>query len=72
VLSLALRAHWLVDAPAGPREPAVDPEPAPYLLDLPTPQGTATVIAPPGSPPWTRAAVLPPAADPVWCARVDG
>jgi crotonobetainyl-CoA:carnitine CoA-transferase CaiB-like acyl-CoA transferase len=71
-LSLAQTAHWLLDAPAGPREPAVDPEPAPYLLDLPTPEGTATVIAPPGSPPWTRAAVLPPAADPVWCARVDG
>jgi hypothetical protein len=71
-LSLARTAHWLLDAPTGPREPVVDVDPAPYLLDLATPAGTATVVAPPGSPPWTRAAVLPPAADPVWCARVAG
>jgi crotonobetainyl-CoA:carnitine CoA-transferase CaiB-like acyl-CoA transferase len=71
-LSLAQTAHWLLDAPAGRREPVHDVDPAPFLLDLPTPEGRATVVAPPGSPPWTRAAVLPPAAAPVWCARVEG
>ncbi|TFV88043.1 hypothetical protein E4P38_11990 [Blastococcus sp. CT_GayMR16] len=71
-LSLAQTAHWLLDAPAQRPEPAVDVDPAPYLVDLPTPEGTATVVAPPGSPAWPTAAVLPPDARPVWCARVDG
>lgn len=72
-LSLAQAAQWLLSAPAAPPEPAADSDvdPRPYLLDLPTPEGTATVVAPPGSPPWTAAAVLPPDAEPVWSARMD-
>jgi crotonobetainyl-CoA:carnitine CoA-transferase CaiB-like acyl-CoA transferase len=70
-LSLVRTAHWLLDASPGP-EPPDDADPARYLLDLPTPGGTATVVAPPGSPAWVSAAVLPPDADPVWCARVGG
>jgi hypothetical protein len=71
-LSLAQTAHWLLTARAERPEPVADVDPGPYLLDLPTPEGTATVVAPPGSPAWTAAAVLPPDADPAWCARVDG
>jgi hypothetical protein len=71
-LSLAQTAHWLLTAPPESREAPVDVDPAPYLLDLPTPEGTATVVAPPGSPPWTAAAVLPPDARPTWCERVRG
>ena len=67
-LSLARTAHWLLHASAGVLEPApvADPDPEPYLLRLPTPEGTATVVAPPGSPAWTTAAVLAPDAQPVW------
>jgi crotonobetainyl-CoA:carnitine CoA-transferase CaiB-like acyl-CoA transferase len=68
-LSLAQTAHWLLSAPADPHhaEGAVDP--SPYLLDLPTPEGTATVVAPPGSPRWTAAAELPPLSRPEWRPR---
>jgi crotonobetainyl-CoA:carnitine CoA-transferase CaiB-like acyl-CoA transferase len=68
-LSLAQTAHWLLNAPAEPAEPAVDVDLAPYLLDLPTPEGTATVVAPPASPAWTAAAAFPPDAEPAWSAR---
>jgi hypothetical protein len=72
-LSLAQAAHWLLRAPAALPEPAEDDvDPTPYLLDLPTSEGTATVVAPPGSPPWTAAAVLPPDAEPAWSARMGG
>jgi hypothetical protein len=70
-LSLAQTAHWLLEAPAGPPEPVVDVDPAPYLLHLPTLESMTTVVAPPGSPPWTSAAVLPPSAAPAWRARVE-
>jgi crotonobetainyl-CoA:carnitine CoA-transferase CaiB-like acyl-CoA transferase len=72
-LSLAQTAHWLLNVPPALPEPAADHDvdPGPYLLDLPTPEGTATIVAPPGSPPWTTAAVLPPDAEPTWRARVD-
>ena len=70
-LSLAQTAHWLLNAPAEPPEPSVDVDPAPYLLELPTSYGVATVVAPPGSPAWAAAAVLPPDARPVWCAKVE-
>ena len=69
-LSLAQTAHWLSSAPSEGREPPGDVDPAPYLLDLPTPDGTATVVAPPGSPAWTTAARLPPDASPTWQGRV--
>jgi crotonobetainyl-CoA:carnitine CoA-transferase CaiB-like acyl-CoA transferase len=69
-LSLAQTAHWLLNAPADPPEPAGDGDAEPHVLQLPTPEGTATVVAPPGSPAWTAAAVLPPDARPVWRARV--
>jgi crotonobetainyl-CoA:carnitine CoA-transferase CaiB-like acyl-CoA transferase len=67
-LSLARTAHWLLDATPGGREPESTgaPDPEPYLLRLPTSEGTATIVAPPGSPAWTTAAVLPPDAQPVW------
>jgi hypothetical protein len=68
-LSLAQTAHWLLAAPrnASVPGPAVDPEP--YLQTLDSPDGPVTVVAPPGSPRWTSAAVLPPHADPVWRSR---
>jgi len=67
-LSLARTAHWLLDASSAvPELPlTADPDPGPYLLRLPTSEGTATVVAPPGSPAWTAAAVLPPDAQPAW------
>jgi hypothetical protein len=71
-LSLAQTARWLLDASSGEPEPPVDVHPGPYELSLPTPRGRATVIAPPGSPAWASAAVLPPDSEPVWCARVEG
>jgi crotonobetainyl-CoA:carnitine CoA-transferase CaiB-like acyl-CoA transferase len=71
-LSLAQTAQWLLNAPAALPEPPADQDvdPGPYLLDLPTPEGTATIVAPPGSPPWTTAAILPPDAKPTWWDRV--
>jgi hypothetical protein len=57
-LSLAQTARWLLDAPRVAVEhaaPEVDPQP--YLVDLPSPSGTATLLRPPGSPTWTRGPV---------------
>jgi hypothetical protein len=72
-LSLARTAHWLMHAPAEAPEPEpADVDPGPYLLELPTPEGTASVIAPPGSPAWSTAAVLPPDARPVWRPAPSG
>jgi hypothetical protein len=68
-LSLAATAHWLLAAPRDPSPPAPAPDPGPYLQTLDAADGSVTVVAPPGSPPWTTAAVLPPAADPVWRSR---
>lgn len=68
-LSLAQTAHWLLHAPEDPPEPADEVDPAPYLLDLPGPEGTATVVGPPGSPAWTSGAELPPASRPEWRSR---
>lgn len=67
-LSLARTAHLLLEAPLGAREPEPTgaPDPESYLLRLPTPEGTATIVAPPGSPAWTTAAILAPDAEPVW------
>ncbi|MBN1095466.1 CoA transferase [Blastococcus sp. TML/C7B] len=68
-LSLAQTARWLLDAPRDPSSPAPDPDPAPYLQRLDSPGGPVEVVAPPGSPPWTSAAVLPPVTEPAWRER---
>ena len=79
-LSLAQTAHWLLDAgspepphqqePDGPQEPAADgADPAAYLVELEATGGRVSVIGPPGSPPWTAGAQLPPDTEPVWRAR---
>ncbi|MBO9553392.1 CoA transferase [Cellulomonas sp.] len=57
-LSLAQLATWLLAAPrsadAGPPDA---PDPAPYLVDLPSPSGTVTLVRPPGSPVWRHGPV---------------
>ncbi|MGY2127878.1 CoA transferase [Blastococcus sp. SYSU DS0617] len=68
-LSLAQTAHELLAAPRDPSAPAPAPDPGPYLHRLDSADGPVEVVAPPGSPPWTTAAVLPPAAAPVWHPR---
>ncbi len=68
-LSLAQTARELLAAPRDDSSPAPDPDPEPYLLRLDSPAGPVEVIAPPGAPPWTSAAVLPPRAEPVWRSR---
>jgi hypothetical protein len=65
-LSLAQTASWLLRAGPGSEQVAEAPDPSPYLLELPSERGTVTVIGPPGSPPWERAAELPTASRPVW------
>ncbi|MDP9429987.1 MAG: CoA transferase, partial [Actinomycetota bacterium] len=69
-LSLARTAAWLLAAPrrAEPESGAADL--GRYLLSPPSPAGTVTVVAPPGSPPWSAAArFLPEAERPAWQAR---
>jgi hypothetical protein len=65
-LSLAQTAHWLLGAGPGSEDVVEEPDPSPYLLELPSERGTVAVIGPPGSRPWASAAVLPPASRPVW------
>jgi crotonobetainyl-CoA:carnitine CoA-transferase CaiB-like acyl-CoA transferase len=67
-LSLARTAHWLLSADPAPPVPAgtADPDPTPYLVDLPRPEGAVTVVRPPGSPDWRHAAALPGEARPEW------
>ena len=65
-LSLARTAHWLLDAPADQVGGETVEDPAPYRQDLPSARGTVSVIAPPGSPPWTAGAELPPTTAPEW------
>ena len=45
------------------------PDPGPWLQTLGSTDGSVTVVAPPGSPRWTTAAVLPPHAAPEWRPR---
>ncbi|HEV7210487.1 MAG TPA: CoA transferase [Blastococcus sp.] len=70
-LSLAQTAHWLLGAgvsSAGvPGE--ASPDPAAYLVDLEATGGPVAVIGPPGSPPWTAGAQLPPDTEPAWRPR---
>jgi hypothetical protein len=70
-LSLARTAHWLLAAPRGSGSTEVAPaaDPAPYMVELRSARGPVTVVGPPGSPPWTTAAQLPPSTDPQWNAR---
>ncbi|SOC52298.1 CoA-transferase family III [Blastococcus aggregatus] len=68
-LSLAQTAHWLLAAPRTASVPGPSVDPGPYLQTLDSPDGPVTVVAPPGSPRWTAAAVLPPAAHPAWRSR---
>ena len=68
-LSLAQTARWLLAAPSGTSVPGAEPAVEPYLQRLDSPDGPVQVVAPPGSPPWTSAAVLPPAAAPEWLPR---
>ncbi|WP_091770828.1 CoA transferase [Blastococcus aurantiacus] len=68
-LSLAQTARWLLAAPQDPSAPGPVPDPEPYLQTLASTDGSVTVVAPPGSPAWTTAAVLPPEAAPEWLPR---
>jgi crotonobetainyl-CoA:carnitine CoA-transferase CaiB-like acyl-CoA transferase len=68
-LSLAQTASWLLAAPRDASAPAPDPDAGRYLQTLDSADGLVEVVAPPGSPPWTTAAVLPPAAEPRWRDR---
>jgi crotonobetainyl-CoA:carnitine CoA-transferase CaiB-like acyl-CoA transferase len=68
-LSLAQTARWLLAAPRDASAPGPVPDPESYLQRLPSTDGSVTVVAPPGSPPWTTAAVLPPEAAPEWLPR---
>jgi crotonobetainyl-CoA:carnitine CoA-transferase CaiB-like acyl-CoA transferase len=51
-LSLAQAAHRLLAAPAPAPEPPGDVDGDRYLVELPSPAGPVTLVAPPGSPPW--------------------
>ncbi len=68
-LSLAQTAHRLLTAPRDATAPGRVPDPDPWLQTLDSTDGSVTVVAPPGSPPWTTAAVLPPEAAPEWLPR---
>lgn len=68
-LSLAQTAAWLLAAPREPSAPEPAPDPGPHLQRLDSPDGPVEVVAPPGSPPWRTAAVLPPGAAPAWLPR---
>ncbi|MGY1622457.1 CoA transferase [Geodermatophilus sp. SYSU D00965] len=57
-LSLARTAHELLALPRRAPEDGEPADPARYLLSLPSPEGTVTVVAPPGSPPWRTAAAF--------------
>ncbi|MGY1848114.1 CoA transferase [Blastococcus sp. SYSU DS1021] len=68
-LSLAATAHWLLDARPGDERPGPPIDPGPWLVELPSPAGPVTVVAPPGRPPWTAGALLPPSTRPRWLPR---
>jgi hypothetical protein len=71
-LSLAQTEHWLLDAAypePGVQEPVAEADPAGYLVELTATGGPVSVIRPPGSPPWTAGAQLPPDGEPSWRPR---
>jgi crotonobetainyl-CoA:carnitine CoA-transferase CaiB-like acyl-CoA transferase len=68
-LSLAQTAHALLAAGPAPPEPPGDDDPARYLVELPSPGGPVTLVAPPGSPVW-RTGPVPAGHDrPEWRPR---
>ncbi|MGY1605425.1 CoA transferase [Geodermatophilus sp. SYSU D00815] len=69
-LSLAQTAHWLL-ATRGGHESRDDGEgdPTPYLVELPSPGGPVTAVAPPGSPVWARGPVPAGHDEPRWETR---
>jgi hypothetical protein len=54
-LSLAQLANWLLDAGRTSADAAapMSSDPSAYLVDLPSPTGTITLVRPPGSPVWS-------------------
>lgn len=54
-LSLAQLANWLLHAGRTSADAAapMSSDPSPYLVDLPSPTGTITLVRPPGSPVWS-------------------
>ena len=55
-LALARTAARLLAAGRCPDRTGDDPDPAPYLVDLPAAGGPLTVVGPPGCPPWAHGA----------------
>jgi CoA-transferase family III len=67
-LSLAQTAHWLLGAGVPGEPPGPEPDAARWLVELPSPDGALTVVAPPGSPVWRRG-LLPAGPHPRWLPR---
>jgi CoA-transferase family III len=70
-LALAGTARWLQDLPTGPAPEVPDVDPAPYLVDIPAPDGLLTLATPPGrvdgkALTWPDPAPAYGAARPVW------
>ncbi|MGY1826774.1 MULTISPECIES: CoA transferase [unclassified Blastococcus] len=65
-LSLAATAHHLLAAGPADEPPGPAPDPGPWLVELPSPAGPVTVVAPPGAPARPTGALLPPHARPRW------
>ena len=55
-LALARTAAGLLAAGRFPDRAADEPDPSPYLVELPADGGPVGVVGPPGAPPWTSAA----------------
>jgi hypothetical protein len=70
-LALARTARWLLDLPRAPAAVTPPADPAPFLVDLPSPLGRVTLVAPPGTLDgrplaWTRGPVPPGSDPPAW------
>lgn len=70
-LSLAQTAQWLLGAARFPEagDPADPVDADAYLLDLPSAQGRARFVSPPGSPAWSSAAEVLGPVRPAWRPR---
>ncbi len=62
-LALARTAARLLAAGRCPERGGDDPDPEPYLVELPADGGPLTVVGPPGCPPWPHGAVP---SEPAW------